>query len=320
MYEVFIEEITKHKKVGVFSHVRPDGDCLGSQIALCLWLQKNGIEASAFNEDEAPDNLGWLTDFFPVLVPDDEALASCEAFVVVDGNALHRFGEIAEKLEGLGKPIYMIDHHPQPDDIFEAFVSRVDYSSTCELVYELYKEHNINQIDESAAKAMYVGLVTDTGSFQFDSVTPNTLNAASVLLEKGKFKPNEVLERIYSSKTPNQLRLLSKALDTISLYANQQIAIICVTDAMLKDTDTKKQDTEGFVSYPLSITGVKACVFFREDGEGVKLSLRSRSDIDVNLWARKLGGGGHKKAAGAWHHGPLDKAIVEVIKLAEDQL
>lgn len=320
MFEVFIEEITKHKKVGVFSHVRPDGDCLGSQIALCLWMQKNGIESSAFNEDEAPDNLDWLTDFFPVSNPETEDLSTFDAFVVVDGNALHRFGETAEKLEVLGKPIYMIDHHPQPDDIFKAFVSRVDYSSTCELVYELYKEHNLDQIDEAAAKAMYVGIVTDTGSFQFDSVTPNTLKAASVLLEKGNFKPNEVLERIYSSKTSNQLRLLSKALDTISLYANQQIAIICVTDAMLEETDTKKQDTEGFVSYPLSITGVKACVFFREDGEGVKLSLRSRSDIDVNVWARKLGGGGHKKAAGAWHPGPLDKAIVEVIGLAEDQL
>lgn len=320
MFEVFIEEITKHKKVGVFSHVRPDGDCLGSQIALCLWMQKNGIESSAFNEDEAPDNLDWLTDFFPVSNPETEDLSTFDAFVVVDGNALHRFGETAEKLEVLGKPIYMIDHHPQPDDIFKAFVSRVDYSSTCELVYELYKEHNLDQIDEAAAKAMYVGIVTDTGSFQFDSVTPNTLKAASVLLEKGNFKPNEVLERIYSSKTSNQLRLLSKALDTISLYANQQIAIICVTNAMLEETDTKKQDTEGFVSYPLSINGVKACVFFREDGEGVKLSLRSRSDIDVNVWARKLGGGGHKKAAGAWHPGPLDKAIVEVIGLAEDQL
>lgn len=320
MFEVFIKEITKHKKVGVFSHIRPDGDCLGSQIALCLWLQKNGIEAAAFNEDESPDNLLWLTDFFPVTKPVVEELTEFDAFVVVDGNALHRFGKTAETLESMGKPIYMIDHHPQPDEIFKAFVSRVDYSSTCELIYELYREHNPDQIDEFSAKAMYVGLVTDTGSFQFDSVTPNTLSAASSLLKSGGFKPNQVLERIYSTKTINQLHLLSKALETISLHANQQIATICVTDAMLKHTSTKKQDTEGFVSYPLSITGVKACVFFREDGEGVKLSLRSRSDIDVNVWARKLGGGGHKKAAGAWHPGPLDKAINEVIKLAEDQL
>ncbi len=320
MFSEFISKILLHKKVAVFSHVRPDGDCLGSQIALCLWLQKNGIDASAFSEDDPGDNLRWLLDFFPVVKPDGESLSEFDAFVVVDGNALHRFGETAQKLEAFEKPIYMIDHHPQPDDIFEAFVSRVDYSSTCELIYELYKEHDLNQIDEQSAKAMYTGIVTDTGSFQFDSVTPNTLKAASTLLERGNFKPNEVVERIYSTKKLNQIHLLSRALETITLYANQQIAIICVTKSMFEETGTSKEDTEGFVSYPLSIEGVKACILFREDGGRIKLSLRSRSNIDVNIWARKLDGGGHKKAAAGWHNGPLERAIEEVIKLGEDQL
>ncbi|GAB5410713.1 MAG: bifunctional oligoribonuclease/PAP phosphatase NrnA [Balneolaceae bacterium] len=319
MFSEFISKILAHKKVAVFSHVRPDGDCLGSQIALCLWLQKNGVEASAFNEDDPGDNLRWLLDFFPVVKPSED-LSQFDAFVVLDGNALHRFGQTAEKLESLGKPMYMIDHHPQPDDIFEAFVSRVDYSSTCELVYELYKEHNLDQIDEQSAKAMFAGIVTDTGSFQFDSVTPNTLNAASSLLRRGNFKPNEVVERIYSTKTLNQIQLLSRALETIRLHADQQIAIICVTKSMFEETGTSKEDTEGFVSYPLSIEGVKACVLFREDGDRIKLSLRSRSNIDVNAWARKLSGGGHKKAAGASHEGPLEKAIEDVIKLGEEQL
>lgn len=320
MFKAFISKITRYKKVAVFSHVRPDGDCIGSQVALCLWLQKNGVDAVAFNEDEPSDNLRWLLDFFPVIKPEGEDLSDFDAFVVVDGNALHRFGKTAEGLQDFGKPLYMIDHHPQPDDIFEEFVSRVDYSSTCELIYELFAEHDVNQIDEQAAKAIYTGIVTDTGSFQFDSVTPNTLKAASTLLEKGEFTPNEVVEKIYSTKTLNQLHLLSMALETISLYANQQIAIICVTKAMFEETDTSNEDTEGFVSYPLSISGVKACILFREDGDQIKLSLRSRSDIDVNKWARKLDGGGHKKAAGARHSGPLKLAIKEVLKLGEDQL
>lgn len=319
MFSEFILKVLSHKKVAVFSHIRPDGDCLGSQIALCLWLQKNGVDATAFNEDDPGDNLRWLLNFFPVLKPTQD-LSEFDAYIVVDGNALHRFGSTAEKLVASNKPIYMIDHHPQPEDVFEAFVSRVDYSSTCELVYELYKEHDLNQIDEQSAKALYTGIVTDTGSFQFDSVTPNTLNAASNLLERGGFKPNEVVERIYSTKTLNQIHLLSKALETISLYADQQIAIICVTQSMFDETGTSKEDTEGFVSYPLSIEGVKACILFREDGDKIKLSLRSRSEIDVNYWARKLDGGGHKKAAGASHDGPLEQAIKDVIKLGEDQL
>lgn len=320
MYQQFISKILRHKKVAVFSHLRPDGDCLGSQIALCLWLQKNGVEAVAFNEDDIPANLSWLTDFFPVQKPSVSEIESFDGFVVVDGNALPRFGVAAEVIADLDRAVYMIDHHPQPDDIFEVAISRTEYSSTAELIFELYMEHDAEQIDPSSAKSMFTGIVTDTGSFQFDSVTPNTLKAGAELITRGGFTPNEVVELVYSTKTENQLQLLSKALSTIRVHGNQQIAIICVTKAMFEETNTKKEDTEGFVSYPLSITGVKACALFREDDDQIKVSLRSRSEIDVNKWARNFNGGGHKKAAGAWHAGPLEKAIKEVIAVGEQQL
>lgn len=320
MFKEIISKLLSHKNIAVFSHLRPDGDCLGSQIALCLWLQKNGVDATAFNEDEAGETLDWLTEYYPVIKPVANDLEDFDAFVVVDGNALHRFGNVAEKLTQTGKPIYMIDHHPQPDDIFEESVSRVDYSSTCELIYELYTEHDASQINGDAAKAMYAGLVTDTGSFQFNSVSPNTMRAAADLLNKGNFTPDEVVEKIYNTKTIGQLHLLSKALETITLHADQQFASITVTKVMFKETGTTKEDTEGFVQYPLSISGVKACVLFREDDDRIKLSLRSRSEVDVNAWARRLNGGGHKKAAGAWHEGPIQKAVEEVIKVGKEQL
>ncbi|MEX0608095.1 MAG: bifunctional oligoribonuclease/PAP phosphatase NrnA [Balneolaceae bacterium] len=320
MFKEFIEKVTSHKKIAVFSHIRPDGDCLGSQIALCLWLQKNGIEAAAFNEDSAPANLHWLMEFFEVSNPQKTNLSSFDAFIVVDGNALHRFGPTAEKLKDYGKPVYMIDHHPDPEDIFESFVSETSYSSTCELVYKLYAEHNPDQIDARVAKAMYTGIVTDTGSFQFDSVSPQTMQAAADLMERGKFTPNEIVERIYASRPLKQLKLLSLALNTITLHSNKQIATICVTAEMLSETGTSSGDTEGFVQYPLSVEGVKACVLFREDEDKIKMSLRSQSEIDVNKWARELNGGGHKKAAGAWHPGPLEEAVKEVIRIGEKQL
>jgi phosphoesterase RecJ-like protein len=320
MFKNFISKILQHQKVAVFSHVRPDGDCLGSQVALSLWLQKNGIETSAFNEDSIPENMNWLLDFFPISKPNKDELNGFDAFVVVDGNALHRFGETAEHLSDTGKPIYMIDHHPQPDNIFEEFVSKVDASSTCELVHQLYTEHNPDQIDEPTAKAMYLGLVTDTGSFQFDSVKSGTLRAAADLLKRGDFTPNVITEKIYSSRPLRQLKLLSMALETIELHADGQISTITITEEMFEQTGTSNEDTEGFVQYPLSVEGVKACVLFREDGDRVKLSLRSQSEIDVNKWARNFNGGGHKKAAGAWHSGPLTKAIKEVINKGKEQL
>ncbi|HET8865342.1 MAG TPA: bifunctional oligoribonuclease/PAP phosphatase NrnA [Gracilimonas sp.] len=320
MFKDFISEILTHKKVAVFSHLRPDGDCLGSQVALSLWLQKNGVEVTAFNEHDIPENMKWLEKFFPISKPSQDQLQNFDAFAVVDGNALHRFGELAESLESAGKPIFMIDHHPDPDDIFEEFVSVVSASSTCELIYKLYAEHDAEQIDEEAAKAMYLGLVTDTGSFQFDSVKPATMHAAADLLERGNFTPNEITERIYASRPLRQLKLLSLALETIQLHANGQVSTIAITQEMFDKTGCTNEDTEGFVQYPLSIEGVKACVLFREDGDRIKLSLRSQSDIDVNKWARKFNGGGHQKAAGAWHEGPLDKAIKEVIGAGTEQL
>ena len=321
MFKDFISKILTYQKVAVFSHMRPDGDCLGSQIALSLWLQKNGIEVTAFNEDDVPGNMKWLEDFFPISKPIRNDLQDFDAFVLVDGNALHRFGEAAESLKNMGKPLFMVDHHPDPDDIFEEFVSVVSASSTCELIYQLYAEHNADQIDEHAAKAMYLGLVTDTGSFQFDSVKPATMYAAADLLKRGKFTPNEITERIYASRPLRQLKLLSMALDTIELHANGLISTICITQQMFAETGCTSEDTEGFVQYPLSVEGVKTCVLFREDGDRIKLSLRSQSDdIDVNKWARSFNGGGHQKAAGAWHEGPLKKAIKDVISVGKEQL
>lgn len=321
MFNNFISKILHHQKVAVFSHVRPDGDCLGSQVAFSLWLQKNEIEATAFNEDDIPGNMQWLLDFFPIQKPSEKQLSKFDAFVILDGNALHRFGKTAEKITGLGKPIYMIDHHPQPEDIFEESVSVVSASSTCELVYHLFAEHDADQIDEASAKAMYLGLVTDTGSFQFDSVKPATLNAAADLLDRGRFTPNEITNRIYASRPLKQLKLLSMALETIETHAEGKIATIAITKKMFEETGTSNEDTEGFVQYPLSVEGVLACVLFREDEGRIKLSLRSQSDdIDVNKWARKFNGGGHQKASGAWFEGGLEQAITEVIKVGQEQL
>ncbi len=320
MFKKLISRLLSHQKIAVFSHVKPDGDCLGSQVGLCLWLKKNGVDCSAFNEDDVNENLRWLADYFPIEKPDESLLQKYDAFVFLDGNALHRFGALAETVADLNKPLYMIDHHPQPDDVFEEFVSVTNASSTCELIYELIAEYGIEQINSEIAKALYVGLVTDTGSFQFDSVKPATLRAGATLLEKGAFTPPEVVERVYSSKSMNQIKLLGLSLETISLHANQQIATMFVTEAMFKETTTTNADTEGFVSYPLSIDGVKACIFLREDGDKIKLSLRSRSDIDVNIWARKLNGGGHKKAAGGMFVGTIEDAIKEVVNIGIEQL
>jgi len=321
MFKEFIKNVKKYSRVGVFSHIRPDGDCIGAQVALCIWLKKNGVDAIAFNEDDIAENLIWLTNYYPLEKPSEKRTDECDLFIVVDGNAPHRFGSYETWQEKRSRPVFMIDHHPNPENAFDLSISVDDASSTCELIFNLYKDHNIDQIDAEVAKALYTGLITDTGSLQYDSVKPETMEAAASLLRRGNFKPNLVAERVFSNQTLPQLQLLSLSMGTIELFENNQIAVMTVTKEMMEKTGTTNADTGGFVSYPLSITGIKAAVLLKDlDEDGVKMSLRSKSDVDVNIWARELGGGGHKKAAGAWHPGPLGKAIRETVKIGSKQI
>lgn len=321
MFNKLIQKLKSHKTIGVYSHIRPDGDCIGAQVAVCRWLQKNGIEAYAFNDDSIALNLQWLTDLYPVQKPDEKKLKQCDAFLLVDGNSAKRFGSYAEYMKDDPKPTYMVDHHPDPKGSFDISISVEAASSTCELIFGLYEENDISQIDTGAAQALYTGILTDTGSLQYDSVTPETLRICSKLLKRGDFRPNVVAEKVFSTKSLDQLHLLSMAVGTIELFENNQIAIMYVTKEMLDETNTTNDDCEGFVAYPLSVAGIKAAVLFKALGDGVKMSLRSKSDdVDVNKWAREIGGGGHRKASGAWHAGPLETTIKEVVAVGAKQL
>tara|TARA_B100000963_G_scaffold141824_1_gene123489 strand:+ start:845 stop:3100 length:2256 start_codon:yes stop_codon:yes gene_type:complete len=320
MYTKLVAKLLSHSKIAVFSHIRPDGDCIGSQVGICLWLQLNGVQVRAFNQDLLPENLWWLLDLFPVESPKSSDLDDFDAILFVDGNRLSRFGELAESLIQAHIPLYMIDHHPDPTDIFDEMISVASASSTCELVYGLYEAHDLDQLTPAACKALYTGLVTDTGSFQFESVTPATLSAASVLLTRGKFRPNEIVDQLYANKSRGQIALLGKALNTIETHFDDQIASITVTQVMFEETGTGPSDTEGFVKYPLSLEGVLGCVLFREDVDRIKVSLRSRSSLNVHTWAKKINGGGHAKAAAGWYKAPMQQAKAAVLSLGIDSI
>lgn len=321
MLKKIIKELLSYRRIGVFSHERPDGDAIGSQIALTLWLQKNGVEAIAFNQDEVPANIKWLEDYLKIIRPKKELIDQCDAFVFIDGNRSNRFGELGVSVFTTDKPRYLIDHHPDPDrESFKEMYSVVTASSSAELVYHVYEASDPDLIDEAVAKAIYTGIMTDTGSFRFESVTPEVHLITADLLRRGDFRPNEIHEKIYDDRTPEQMRLLGMALETVETYADGQIGTITITDKMLRDTHCTYADTEGFVSYPLSLMGTRAAVLFCELEGRVKLSLRTKSGILANVWARLFGGGGHDRAAGAWHNGPLEIAKKEVIEAGMEQL
>ena len=344
MFESFLHALKSHHKIGVFSHIRPDGDCIGAQVGLSMWLQQQGFDVTAFNDDTVPDNLRWLTDFFPIHSPTEKRVEACDLYVLLDGNSPSRFGSFESWVKEYPKPVFCIDHHPDAEDLFDQAVIEVGASSTCELVARLIREagevreadgaekaggagkageagsgKSAGDVDSlytpEMAKALYAGINTDTGSLQFNSVRPATVRIVADLLEAGSFTPDQVAEKLYSSRTMEEIQLLSQSLANIELRLDNQLAFTVVTQKMQEDTDGV--DTGGLVHYPLSIAGVKVAILFKDLGsKGVKISLRSRSNnIDVNLWARKLQGGGHQRAAGAWHPGPMKKAIEETIQL-----
>jgi bifunctional oligoribonuclease and PAP phosphatase NrnA len=310
-----IPKLLAHKRLAVFSHIRPDGDALGSQIGMVHWLKQHGVDAVAFNQDQPSPSIAWLTKLLEIVKPKEEDLDGFDGFVYMDGNRPDRFGKIAEKAAELGKPLYLVDHHPEPLQIYTDQHWDVKASSTAELVYRLFKATSLDQIPRDAAIALYTGMVTDTGSFRFDSVSPATHRAAADLLQLGGFKPNIVHERLYDQRTSNQYALLGLALSGMQFFAGGRIGTIHVTSKMFQDTDTSYEDTDAFVSYPMSVVGVEVAVIFVEHEGRVKLSFRSKTDLDVNQWARQFEGGGHAKAAGGWTNGPLEEAIHRVLEV-----
>lgn len=320
MIQTLIKKLKTHRKIAVISHVRPDCDAIGSQVALCLWLKKNGIDAMAFNEDKLHPSVAWIQEAFAVERPDTTKLATADAFVYLDGNSHERFGRAGEFARDSGRPIYMIDHHPDPADYFEIAVSVVSASSTAELVFRVFEESDPGLIDKEVAEALYAGMMTDTGSFRYDSVSAYTHRAIAELIDRGGIVPEELHVRIFDGKKPGQLILLGKCLDRIQLHARNMIATISVTDSMLKSTDSTYDDLEGVVNYPLTIAGVRASVLMCEVDGRVKLSFRSKSVFNVNHWARTFDGGGHEKAAGAWHDGPLEKTLEKVLETGMQQM
>lgn len=304
--------LLKFKSIGIISHVRPDGDAIGSQVAMAIWLRSEGIETVCHNEDPIPANISWIAGYGPVGKLPENELDLCDAFLFVDGNSHERFGEHSDYFQKCGKPVFMIDHHPQPAGYYDASVSITEAGSTAELVFLLLDETRPDVIGREIAEALYAGIMTDTGSFRFDSTGAHTHRIVSELIERGGLNVAEIHEKVYDDRSINQYKLISRALDQIFIEGRTQFAGMFVTEDDLEETGCTHDDIEGLINYPLALKGIQTAVLFSERKNKVKLSFRSKSGLDVNVLARNFNGGGHKKAAGGWHPGPIEQAVEDV--------
>jgi bifunctional oligoribonuclease and PAP phosphatase NrnA len=314
------------ERVVLSTHVRPDGDALGSQIALALFLGKLGKRVWIINADPPPRNVEWMMDLhklttFTGALKQLKAIAEADALVMVDTNTLARIGDVGQPFKNASGQKLLLDHHPEPETWFDAAYVETTAAAAGEMVYELIAAHDPGLIDADIATALYTAIMTDTGSFRFGATTARTHRIVAELLERGDIRPEPIHVATYDSRQASSLRLLARVLDTITPVYDGQVAYAVISQQALEATGARSDEAEGFTSYPLSLEGVQAMVMFLETSGGVKCSFRSKGDVAINGWARRFGGGGHRNAAGAFLPGrPLRQAIDEVIAAAPKYL
>ncbi len=304
------------RSIVITNHINPDGDAMGSAMGLYGVLKKLNKPVNAVIPNPYPDFLRWMVGAERVVTfegQEEEATAlvnGADLIIHLDYNAFSRSGGMESLLAESAAQKIMIDHHQQPQDFATVTFSDTAMSSTCELLYHILAGLNWEgYIGQHEAECLYTGIMTDTGSFRFNSTTLYTHQVAGALLEKG-VEPNAMASRVYDINTPFRLKLLSTALNAMEVMENLPVAIIKLSARDLSENQYKKGDTEGFVNYGLSMLGVKLSVFMVEKDGLVKISFRSKGDFDVNLLARAhFNGGGHKNAAGGASDESLEATV-----------
>ncbi|WAC03303.1 bifunctional oligoribonuclease/PAP phosphatase NrnA [Lacinutrix neustonica] len=312
------------KKIAIIPHKNPDGDAIGSTLGLLHYLLKLNHEAVIIAPNDYPDFLKWLPKENTILKHETDKEAT-EVFIMeadilftLDFNALHRTGHMETVLEQSPAVKIMIDHHQQPDDYANYMFSDVSMSSTCEMVYHfLEKLEALEDIDGAIATCLYVGIMTDTGSFRFRSTTSTTHRIIADLIDKGADN-TQIHNNVYDTNSYNRLQLLGCALSNLKVLPEFRTAYITLSQEELQKLDYKKGDTEGFVNYALSLNdAILAAIFIEDKNQGIiKISLRSKGDFSVNELSRAhFEGGGHTNAAGGKSDTTLSQTVEKFISI-----
>jgi bifunctional oligoribonuclease and PAP phosphatase NrnA len=302
----------------VASHVTPEGDTVGSQLAICLALQDLGKQVVAYNADPIPRNIRFLP-YAETIVGQIDPEDAFDAAVVVDAADLSRIGPGMAAALPRCRAVINIDHHKTNTGFGDLRFVDPNASATGEVVYRLLKAIPVTITHEIAVN-IYVTLLTDTGSFQYTNATPEAFRIAGEMVSLG-VRPWSVAQKIYESNPAARMRLLARVLDTLEVSPDGTVATIVVTRGMLEATGCTADLTDGFINFPRSIEGVEVAVMLREEGPDLyKVSLRSRGNVDVSSICSGFGGGGHRNAAGALVRGPLADVKASVLAAAASRV
>ena len=324
--------LSKPQKIAIIPHRNPDGDAMGSCLALHGFLSKKGHSVAVIAPNDYPKFLKWMPGNDSVINFErenpkaKEVIDTATVIFTLDFNDLSRVGQMESILQDAKADFIMIDHHQQPSDYAKVTYSDVTMSSTCEMVYNFIDFlGETDQIDADIATNLYTGIMTDTGSFKYRSTSSKTHRVVAELIDKGADNM-EIHREVFDTNSPSRLHLLGVALSNMVILPEYRTAYITLTQDELDQYDFKKGDTEGFVNYGLTLEGIIfALIFIEHREEGIiKISLRSVGDFSVNEFARAhFNGGGHNNAAGGRSELGMEETIArfnEILKSYKNKL
>lgn len=312
--EAAVELIKESSNIAILSHIMPDGDNIGSCLALYNALLGLGKNVVVVQDDDVPEAYRFLKNSNRIVKP--EGNYDLDLVIALDCGDIGRLGKSAKYLKN--SKVINIDHHISNTNFGHYNIVDTNASATAELVYELINKLEI-ALDKDICECIYTGIVTDTGQFQYSNTTSLTHRIAADLISKG-VEPAKIYKDIYQNNSISKMKLIGEALNSIELHYNNKVASITLTKKLVEQVGAKDEDADGLINFARDIRGVEVALLFRETEDGkIKIGFRSKDFINVNEIAQKFGGGGHKRAAGATAIGEIknikDKVIEAVISV-----
>ncbi|MEM1357004.1 MAG: bifunctional oligoribonuclease/PAP phosphatase NrnA [Bacteroidota bacterium] len=314
--------LAQPKDVVIFSHRNPDGDAVGSSLGLSHYLKSQGHQVKIVLPSDYPDFLAFLPQVSDIVIYDDETaearsiIDAANLFFILDFNSFDRIDKVAEGLEKDTRPRIMIDHHLFPEPVADHMFSDPSSSSTCEMVYKFIDDlGHAGWVTKEVADCLFTGIITDTGGFKY-ATSPALFRTVAKLLEAGA-DDYKIQDNIWNSMTEKQLRILGHCLaNQMELLPELRTGIIWLTKEDYEHFNIQRGDTEGIVNYVLRMPGMMIAAFIHEQPTIVKISLRSKGEMDVQqICKAHFRGGGHRNAAGGASFAPLGTTINKFKKL-----
>ena len=313
--EDILLEIRKRETFLITTHVNPEGDAIGSSLALALALSSIGKKVEVITQDPVPKGLKFLpsSDTIKQAKSIDRRF---DAVITVDCGDLERVGFL--KIDNIpGDILINIDHHVTNKG-FGAVNFVEDAVASAQLIYDIMKRLNI-PLTPDIATCIYTAIMTETGSFRYSNTTSETFKIAQEMVSAGAM-PWNIAEQIFNRNNIGRIKLLGLILESLDRSDDGKISWITVREQMYRETGTSKEDVEDFINFPRSIEGVEVAILFRESNQGWKISLRSNGKVDVSNMALEFGGGGHSMAAGFFIQGGHEEVKKRVVDSARSFL